>query len=41
MIGLFLAVGITVVVIDRLFIHLIRWNVVGGWFISLGRAIQG
>ena len=41
MIGLVLAIGITGIVLDRLFIHLIRWSVVGGWFISLGKAIQG
>lgn len=39
--GLILAVVIAVIVVDRLWIHLIRWQVIGGWIESLGRAIKG
>ncbi len=40
-IGLVLAVVTAAIAVDRLWIHLIRWNVIGGWIVSLGRAVQG
>ena len=40
-VGLVLAVVIAAMAVDRLWIHLIRWSVIGGWIESLGHAIKG
>ena len=38
---LILAIVIAVIVVDKLWVHLIRWSVIGGWIEGLGRAIKG
>ncbi|GEM_PF-6987668 len=36
---LILAVVTACIVVDRLWIHLINWQRVGGWIVTLGHAI--
>ena len=40
-IALILAVVTACIAVDRLWIHLIRWDVIGRWIVNLGHAIQG
>ena len=39
-VALILAVVIACIVVDKLWIHLIRWDVIGRWIENLGRAIH-
>ena len=36
-----LAVVAAVMAVDRLWIHLIHWSVIGGWIESFGRLFKG